>query len=159
MFYNESKACLAGTTSRSSVSSYISFGKRLFLNPLLWAFQIIMGSLRRGAAAAALSTLFSFSYGAVPASNSAQSSILSQQAYNLCLYEDVQGIQTKSCSSFGSSGMLPSKTTLTSASATATFIASFLTDYAGLSCGGTIIQTADSQGASATTSVGELGQG
>jgi len=118
-----------------------------------------MGSLRRGAAAAALSTLFSFSYGAVPASNSVQSSILSQQAYNLCLYEDAQSIQTKSCCSFGSSGMTPSKTTVTSASATGTYIASFLTDYAGLSCGGTIVRATHSTGAIATTTVGELGQG
>lgn len=116
-----------------------------------------------------LPTFISFSYGALPATNSVQSSIISQQAYNLCLYENAQGLQTATCLSFGSSGMIPSKTTVTAAPASATsvtatpvtaiFIASFLTDYAGLPCGGTRIQTSNSKGASATSFIGELGQG
>jgi len=124
---------------------------------------MMMGSLRRRASIAALSTLFSISYGAVPAINSIQSSILSQQAYNLCVYEGTQATETKSCVSFGSSGMTPSKTTVKATAATvtttATYIASFLTDYAGVGCAGTVIQTSNSKGAITSTSVGELGQG
>jgi hypothetical protein len=135
-----------------------------------------MGYFRHGAATAILqlSTLFCSCYGVVPAAskpsvstsktcvpatNSIQTSILSQQAYNLCLYEDSIGIQTASCTAFGSSRMTPVNTVITSGAATATFVASFLTEYGGLPCPGTTINTTDSNGAKTQLPVGELGQG
>jgi len=100
----------------------------------------------------------------VPASDTAQSSILSQQAYNLCLFEAISQTAT-SCQSFGSSNMTPSSTVLSLTSGTATtevtFIASFLTEYGGLPCPGTTITTTveGSYGVETVIPVGELGQG
>jgi hypothetical protein len=127
-----------------------------------------MGFLSKSlTAAAALSNLCSFAqalttHSGVPASNSAQSSILSQQAYNLCLYEASNSTlqaTNQSCTSFGSSRLTPNTTTVISGGMTGTFIASFLTEYGGLGCQGTTISTTDRDGVSTTMLVGELGQG
>jgi len=119
-----------------------------------------MPSLRNGALAASLiPTFFGATYAAVSASNAVQTSILSQQAYNLCLFENSIGAQNKTCTSFGVSGMPPVKTVATGNASTATFVASFLTEFAGLGCPGTTITTTDSKGAATQLPIGELGQG
>jgi hypothetical protein len=112
-----------------------------------------------------LLALVGWSYGTVPATNSIQTSILSQQAYNLCLYEKSHHIQTATatCTPFGTSGMLPVQTVVTvnrrTSVARGTFIASFLSEYGGLNCPGTTITTTDSYGELMNLLVGELGQG
>lgn len=103
------------------------------------------------------------SYADVPASNSIQTSILSEQAYNLCLYEQSIGSSSSSCVPFGTATATPSQTvvstTLGQQPTDATFYASFFSEYGGLPCPGTTITTSDASGASATVPVGELGQG
>jgi hypothetical protein len=113
-----------------------------------------------------LFALVGCSHGAVPATNSIQTSILSQQAYNLCLYEKSHHIQTAAaatCTPFGVSGMPPVQTVVTvnrrTSIAQGTFIASFLSEFGGLECPGTTITTTDSHGRPINLPVGELGQG
>ncbi len=98
----------------------------------------------------------------VPASNAIQSSIINQQAYNLCLYEKSLSKDNRACTSFGSSGIVPvqmAETVKPSGRDTVvTFIATYLTAYAGLSAA-SAVATTNSQGISTTVPVGELGQG
>lgn len=105
-------------------------------------------------------TLFGTSYSAVTASNAIQTSILKQQAYNLCLFEKSIGARDGYCTPFGLSGMTPRTTVVTSEKAsTATFVASFLPEFGGLDCRGTTVITTNSNGVATKTLVGELGQG
>jgi hypothetical protein len=117
-----------------------------------------MHSLRHRALAL-FPTLFGSGYAAVSASNAVQTSILSQQAYNLCLFEKSIGAQNETCTSFGVSGMPPVKTVVTGNASTATFVASFLTEFGGLGCPGTTVTTTDNKGAATQLPIGELGQG
>jgi hypothetical protein len=117
-----------------------------------------MHSLRHGALAL-FPTLFGSGYAAVSASNAVQTSILSQQAYNLCLFEKSIGAQNETCTPFGVSGMPPVKTVVTGNASTATFVASFLTEFGGLGCPGTTVTTTDNKGAATQLPIGELGQG
>ncbi|KAF7894198.1 hypothetical protein EAF00_007712 [Botryotinia globosa] len=61
-----------------------------------------------------------------------QASILSQEAYNLCLYKSSLRFEHEPCTSSGVSGLPPITTVITSQDSTTTFIASFLTEYATL---------------------------
>jgi hypothetical protein len=124
-----------------------------------------MGRSFKGVLFVHLLVLVERSCGAVPASNSIQASILSQQAYNLCLYEKYHDIQTATatCEPFGVSGMPPVQTVVVvnrrTSVARGTFFASFLSEYGGLECPGTTITTTDSYGKRTTLPIGELGQG
>ncbi|TGO36871.1 hypothetical protein BHYA_0112g00100 [Botrytis hyacinthi] len=103
------------------------------------------------------SLLLGSSYAAPAAGFSpSQASILSQQAYNLCLYKSSLRFGHEPCTSFGVSGLPPITTVITSQESTATFIASFLTEYAALTSPIVIDTMID--GTSTQTSVGELGQ-
>ncbi|KAF2469985.1 uncharacterized protein BDR25DRAFT_314755 [Lindgomyces ingoldianus] len=102
--------------------------------------------------------LFKGSYGNVPASNAVQTSILNQQAYNLCLHENSIRSQKSSCTSFGTPGMIPSQTVLTISNSKVTFVASFLLEYGGLPSAGTTITTTGADGGQMTVPIGELGQ-
>jgi hypothetical protein len=131
---------------------------------MIWTMHILRRSLK-GILLVHLLALVGCSHGAVPVTNSIQTSILSQQAYNLCLYEKSHHIQTAvaTCTPFGISGMPPVQTVVTvnrrTSIAQGTFIASFLSEYGGLECPGTTITTTDSHGKPINLPVGELGQG
>ncbi|ESZ91944.1 hypothetical protein SBOR_7689 [Sclerotinia borealis F-4128] len=118
-----------------------------------------MAFIRDGTILAVLqsSLLFGSSY-AAPASgiNPSQASILSQQAYNLCLYESSLGLEHEPCTSFGVAGLPPMTTVIRSQDSTATFLASFLTEYAALTSPILIDTVID--GTSTQAYVGEHGQ-
>lgn len=104
------------------------------------------------------SLLFGSCYAAPAAgTNPSQASILSQQSYNLCLYKSSLGLEHEPCTSFGVSGLTPITTVIKSPESTATFVASFLTEYAALISPILIDTVID--GTSTQAYVGELGQG
>ncbi|THV50428.1 hypothetical protein BGAL_0151g00240 [Botrytis galanthina] len=104
------------------------------------------------------SLLLGSSYAAPAAGISpSQASILSQQAYNLCLYKSSLGFEHEPCTSYGVSGLPPITTVITSQDSTATFIASFLAESAAIASPVVIDTIID--GTSTQASVGELGQG
>lgn len=91
-----------------------------------------------------------------------QASIISQQEWNLCSYQSELAMTTGTCSSYGQDYMTPFLTTSYVTSygepASATFIASYLTEYATLPSP-SIVTSTDCIGASHVFPVGELGQG
>jgi hypothetical protein len=94
--------------------------------------------------------------------NEVQASIIKQQEWNLCSYKSLQGLITgtftATCSSYGLNSMIPFTTTGGSPHATATFIATYITEYATLTSA-TQMTSTDCAGLVHTFSVGELGQG
>ncbi|TGO28123.1 hypothetical protein BPAE_0032g00660 [Botrytis paeoniae] len=88
--------------------------------------------------------------------NPSQASILSHQAYNVCLYKSSLGSGHEPCTSLGLFALHPITTVITSQESTATFIASFLTEYAALTSPILIDTIID--GISTQSFVGELGQ-
>jgi hypothetical protein len=96
----------------------------------------------------------------VPASNAVQTSIIKQQIYNLCLFEHSLNLCNETCKPYGTLTLTPVQViaSLTEGSGYGTFVASPLTEYAGLQHPTTIL-TSDGYGIPTTLPIGELGQG
>ena len=94
--------------------------------------------------------------------NAIEASIISQQEWNLCSYKVLLGQTSLACTEYGTGFMTPFKTTtskvVSGSTNNATFIATYLTEYATLP-GPTLVTSTQCGGLLHTFSVGELGQG